>query len=153
MRVDLGSRSSRRFVRPGNMETFDSVPPLPRARRVLGKGGRSSILRRWPTLAAGLLVGFLLMAGPATAQQRMSLAGYVQWISGSTMQLMADNGISVRVDLQRADQASYNTIRGGDRVRVFGYVNPDRSRLIAERIDRSEAPNVYDSYSPYPQAP
>jgi hypothetical protein len=151
MSVDLGSRRGQRLARPGNAETSDTVPSLPRAPRAPGKPGRASILRRWPTLAAGLLVGFLLMAGPATAQQRMSLAGYVQWISGSTMQLMADNGISVRVDLQLADQASYNTIRGGDRVRVFGYVSPDRGRLIAERIDRSDAPNVYDPYSP--QAP
>jgi hypothetical protein len=98
-------------------------------------------------------VALLLTGGPASAQQRLSFAGYVQWISGSTMQVMGDNGISIRVDLQTIDQSSYNTLRGGDRIRVFGYVTPDRSRLVAERIDRSEAPNVYDSYSPYPQTP
>ena len=38
-------------------------------------------------------------------------------------------------------------------MRVFGYVSPDRSELIAQRIDRSDAPNVYDSYSTYPQSP
>jgi hypothetical protein len=101
----------------------------------------------------GACGGLVALAGPASGQQRMVISGFVQWISGSTLQVVADNGASIRVDLQVVDQSEYNTLRGGDRVRVFGYVSPDRSRLIAERIDRSEAPNVYDSYTPYPQAP
>jgi hypothetical protein len=69
------------------------------------------------------------------------------------MQVVADNGVSIRVDLQLVDLSEYNGLQNGDRVRVFGYVSPDRSRLIGERIDRIDAPNVYDSYTPYPQAP
>jgi endonuclease YncB( thermonuclease family) len=91
--------------------------------------------------------GLLLIAASATAQQRLSFTGFVQWISGSSMQVVADNGASVRVELRLVDQPSYNTLRAGDPVRVFGYVSPDRSRLIGERIDRIDAPNVYDSCS------
>ena len=50
--------------------------------------------------------------------------------------------------LQLVDQSEYNALSNGDRVRVFGYVSPDRSRLIGERIDRVDAPNVYDTYTP-----
>ena len=108
---------------------------------------------RWYLLVALLGGGLVALAGPASGQQRLVISGFVQWISGSSMQVVADNGASIRADLQLVDQSDYNTLRGGDRVRVFGYVSPDRSRLIAERIDRVDAPNVYDSYSPYPQSP
>src|SRR5262245_27284878 len=102
-------------------------------------------------LAALLPIALAWLAGTAGAQQRMVISGFVQWISGSDMQVVADNGASLPVDLSLVDLSEYNGLRGGDRVRVFGYVSPDRSRLIAERIDRSSAPNVYDSYTPYPQ--
>jgi hypothetical protein len=93
------------------------------------------------------------LAAAVSAQQPYVFAGFVQWIQGSTMQVMGDNGYSIRVDLQNVAQSDYNTLRGGDRVRVSGYVSPDRSRVIGQRIDRLDVPNVYDSYSPYPQAP
>jgi hypothetical protein len=102
-----------------------------------------------------LLLGASLaaLAGPAAAQQPFAFSGFVQWIQGSTLQVMGDNGYSIRVDLQNVAQSDYNLLRGGDRVRVFGYVSPDRSRVIGQRVDRIDAPNVYEPYSPYPQSP
>jgi len=108
---------------------------------------------RWRRIAALLSAGLFTLAGPAAAQQRLVVSGFVQWIAGSSMQVVADNGLSIRVDLQTVEQSDYNTLRPGDRVRVFGYVSPDRSELIGQRIDRINAPNVEESYSPYPQAP
>ena len=115
--------------------------------------GRPAGRARWGLIAALLCGALVALAGPAGAQQRFNFSGFVQWIQGSTMQVMGDNGYSIRVDLQLVDQSDYNTLKGGDRVRVSGYVSPDRSRLIGERIDRIDAPNVYEPYSPYPQAP
>src|SRR5262249_39274235 len=103
---------------------------------------------RWVSLAVGLVVvGLLLVAQPAGAQERLSFSAFVQWISGSSMQIIIDNGASIRVDLRLVDQVSYNTLRPGDPVQVSGYVSPDRSRLIGERINRIDAPNVYDACS------
>lgn len=107
---------------------------------------------RWRFIAA-LLCGSLVTLGPAAAQPPYVFAGIVQWIGGSTMQVIADNGSSIRVDLELVPQSEYNTLNPGDRIRVVGHVSPDRSRVIAQRIDRGDAPNVYDPYSPYPQAP
>src|SRR5262245_57502372 len=110
--------------------------------RSIGSGGRRI------ALAAGLVVvGLLPVTSPAAAQQRLSFPAFVQWISGSNMRVVTDNGTSVRVDLRVVDQLSYNTLRGGDPVQVFGYVSPDRSRVIGERINRIDAPNVYDACS------
>ena len=114
--------------------------------------GRQAGRAHWYLIVALLCGGLVCLAGPASGQQRLVISGFVQWISGSTMQVVADNGASVRVDLQLVDQSDYNTLRNGDRVRVFGYISPDRSRLIGESIDRSDAPNIYDSYTPS-QAP
>jgi hypothetical protein len=96
-------------------------------------------------------LGFALLPAAGAAQQRIVINGSVQWIDGSKMQVMADSGYSINVSLDRITQDEYNTLRGGDRVRVFGFVPPDRRRVIAERIERG--PNTYDDYSPYPQAP
>jgi hypothetical protein len=75
----------------------------------------------------------------------------VQWVDGSKMQVMADSGYSINVSLDRIDQDDYNTLQQGDRVRVYGFVPPDRRRVIAERIERG--PNTYDHYPAYPQSP
>lgn len=116
----------------------------------VGRLGRA----HWCLIVALLSVGLpAVLPGTAAGQQRLVVSGYVQWIAGSAMQVMADNGASIRVDLQRVAQSDYNTLDDGDRVRVFGFVSPDGSRLIGERIDRVNAPNVYDSHSPYPQTP
>lgn len=100
-------------------------------------------------LAVGLGLGWFPDSG--AAQQRIVINGFVQWIDGSKMQVMADGGYSVNVSLDRVTQDEYNTMRGGDRVRVHGFVTPDRRRVIAERIEGG--PNIYDNYSTYPQAP
>jgi hypothetical protein len=76
-------------------------------------------------------------------QERLVITGTVQWIDGQKMEVMADDGLSIRVDLERVDQSSYNTLSGGDRVRVVGFVSPDRSKLIAESVEGG-ATNVYD---------
>lgn len=115
--------------------------------------GRPAGRARWRLIVAVVCGSLVALAGAAQAQQRFNFSGFVQWIQGSTMQVMGDNGYSIRVDLQLVDQSDYNTLKGGDRVRVFGYVSPDRSRVIGQRIDRSDAPNVYEPYSPYPQSP
>jgi len=96
-------------------------------------------------------LGLALLPAGATAQQRIVITGFVQWIDGTKMQVMADTGYSINVNIDRISQDEYNTMRGGDRVRVFGFVTPDRSRVIAERIDRG--PNTYDDLSAFPQAP
>ena len=92
-------------------------------------------------------LGWAWLATPAFAQQRIVIDGSVQWIDGSKMQVMADSGYSINVSLDRIAQDDYNSIRGGDRVRVYGLVPPDRRRVIAERIERG--PNTYDDSSSY----
>ena len=75
--------------------------------RSVGPGGR------WVALAARLVVvGLLLVALPAAAQERLSFTAFIQWISGSNMQVITDSGASIRVDLRLVDQVSYNTLRG-----------------------------------------
>ena len=107
------------------------------------------IARVLVVVLAGLAWGWL--PTPADAQQRIVINGSVQWIDGSKMQVMADSGYSINVSLERIAQDEYNTMQGGDRVRVYGIVPPDRRRVIAERIERG--PNIYDNYSEFPQSP
>lgn len=107
----------------------------------------SPLRKRYPVKArllvvvlAGLAWGWL--PTPAIAQQRIVINGSVQWIDGSKMQVMADSGYSINVSLDRVAQDEYNTIRGGDRVRVYGFVPPDRRRVIAERIEVVPTPTT-----------
>ena len=53
----------------------------------------------WRLIVALLCGGLVSLAGPASGQQRMVITGFVQWISGSDMQVMADNGASIRINL------------------------------------------------------
>ena len=92
-------------------------------------------------MVAALVLG--LLPGPLSGQERLVITGSVQWIDGEKMQVMADNGYSIRVDLERVDQSSYNTLSPGDRVRVVGFVTPDRSELVAERVVGGDT-NIYD---------
>jgi hypothetical protein len=96
-----------------------------------------------------LVLGALPAA--ASAQQRIIIAGFVQWLDGSRMQVMTDTGYSLNVNLDRIDQDVTNGLRQGDRVQIYGFVPPDRRRIIAERIERG--PNTYDNYSAFPQSP
>lgn len=92
-------------------------------------------------MVAALMLG--LLPAPLAGQERLVITGSVQWIDGEKMQVMADSGFSIRVDLERVDQSSYNTLSPGDRVRVVGFVTPDRSQLVAESVVGG-ATNIYD---------
>jgi hypothetical protein len=93
--------------------------------------------RSWIFLTV-LILG--LLPGRLAAQQPLVITGTVQWIDGEKMQVMADSGSSIQVSLERVDQSSYNTLGPGDRVRVVGVVAPDRSQLIADRVE--SGPNI-----------
>jgi hypothetical protein len=86
-------------------------------------------------LCAGLIV---LDMRPIEAQERARLVGWVQWVAGTTMQVMTRGG-TVAVDLREADQGSYRGLRTGERVIVDGVVSSDGRRLIAHAIWRGEA--------------
>jgi len=73
-----------------------------------------------------------------TAQERVRLDGWVQWLGSNTMQVMTGAG-TVAVDLRQADQGSYRGLRTGDRVIVDGVVSTDRRSVIANGIWRSGA--------------
>lgn len=98
-------------------------------------------------VAALLAVGPL--QGPAEAQQRYALFGMVQWATGNRVQLMADNGMSVSIDVSRLEQSAYTSLRGGERVRVVGYTSPDRTRVIAESLEIGDASS---GFWQFPQA-
>jgi hypothetical protein len=84
-------------------------------------------------VASGLAL-VLWLAALATGQQRVQLHGQVQWISGTQMVLMTDDGLSVAVDLLGVDQASYEGLTNGNWVTVVGEVARDRSRVIAREV-------------------
>src|SRR5262245_22750729 len=92
-------------------------------------------------MLAALVLG--LLPSSVAGQERVVITGSVQWIDGSRMEVMADSGYSISVNLTQVDQSSYNTLSPGDRVRVVGVVSPDRSQLIAERVVGG-ATNIYD---------
>jgi len=87
-----------------------------------------------PSRLVAALVLVLGLAWPAHAQQRIVLVGSVQWTSANRVQLITDSGVAVNVDASRLDQSSYTGLRSGDRVRVVGYVTPDR-RVLAETLE------------------
>lgn len=116
---------------------------------------------------AGSLLALALMVGlgaaafprpgldPAEAQgQRVVVYGRVAWVAGLRMVVVADNGVSVTIDLRRADQRSYGSLRGGDRVVVTGVVAPERDRLIAEDIQADASGySPHDYWNTFQQAP
>ena len=87
------------------------------------------------SLLLGLLSAVLTLvdAGSASAQERVRLDGWVQWVAASNMQVMTGAG-TVAIDLRQADQSSYQGLRAGDRVIVDGTVAPDRRSVIASGI-------------------
>jgi hypothetical protein len=96
------------------------------------------MMSAWVPVVVLLASAFLLIAGSADAEQAITFTGTVQWASATSMQVMADNGATVALDLARADQTSYTSLRGGDRVRVSGYLSSDRKRVVAVDIRREE---------------
>ena len=85
-------------------------------------------------VAAALLL-LLSAAFPAEAQV-VRVVGSVQWIAGSRMQVLAEGGASVAVDLREADQSSYRALRSGEWVVVDGLWAADRGEVIALEIWR-----------------
>jgi hypothetical protein len=102
---------------------------------------RERIMTRCGVFLTVLMLG--LLPGRLAGQERLVITGTVQWIDGEKMQVMADSGLSIQVGLARVDQSSYNTLSPGDRVLVTGFVAPDRSQLIAERVEGG--PNIYEN--------
>jgi len=102
--------------------------------------------------ASGLL---LLTVGIciAGAQERILVQGVVQWVAGTRLMMVADNGVGLRVDLMRADQSSYMGLRAGDRIVVVGTVAPERDRLMAESITSAAGSIPMDAWRAFPQAP
>lgn len=108
-------------------------------------------------LVLGIGAGAVLQLGPGAAEaqgQRVVIYGRVAWVAGLRMVVVADNGASVAIDLRRADQRSYGSLRGGDRVVVTGVVAPERDRLIAENIQVDPGGyNPHDYWNTFQQAP
>ena len=77
-----------------------------------------------------------LLAAPlaAEAQGLVYYEGRVQWIAGSTMILMTDEGWSLKVDLRRVDQSEYLGLRSGARIIVTGVISEDERYLIGRSI-------------------
>ncbi len=96
--------------------------------------------------AAILACGVLLALGveAAQAQERIRVSGWVQWISGTKMQVNTGAG-TVPIDLQQADQGSYQGLTAGDRVVVDGVVARDRNRVIAQDIWRMGSGSDYQA--------
>jgi hypothetical protein len=89
------------------------------------------------TLGAASAV--LSMAAPAEAQeadrgQPVRVEGVVQWIDGTKLAMTLDNARSVSVDLEQADQASYQYLQPGDRLTVVGFITPNRDRIVATSV-------------------
>ena len=77
-----------------------------------------------------------LLAAPrvAEAQGLVYYEGRVQWLSGSTMILMTDEGWSVRVSLTRVDQSEYQALGPRARIIVGGVVSQDGNYLVGLTI-------------------
>jgi hypothetical protein len=89
--------------------------------------------------ARSFLAAVLALALAVTApdaQGMIRLSGVVQWVTATRMQMITDDGGSVNIDLSRADQASYQALRNGDRVIVDGVLASDRRHVVASEIWR-----------------
>jgi hypothetical protein len=97
------------------------------------------VTRTRRAILAGLVWGGLILSNPREipAQQWVRVEGRVQWIGGTSMQMMTSGG-TVPVDLRQVDQASYRAVRHGERVIVDGIVASDRRGLIAREIWRDD---------------
>jgi hypothetical protein len=101
---------------------------------------RMTARRPWALIPVLMVLAVVspLALGVASPQDTgmVRILGSVQWISGTRMQLIAESGSSVAIDLTEADQASYQALRAGDVVAVDGVVAPDRRRIIAREVWR-----------------
>ena len=95
-------------------------------------------------LLVAALLTVVTLPPPAAAQQRVAVMGMVQWISSpNRLQLMTDSGASISIDTSRLDQGASQGLRGGERVRVIGFVAPERNRFIAESLEIGDASPGY----------
>ena len=81
-------------------------------------------------IAAGLLAAPLA----AEAQGLVYYEGRVQWVAGSTLILMTDEGWSIRVDLTRVGQSEYQGLGSRARIIVGGMVSQDGNYLVGLTI-------------------
>jgi hypothetical protein len=95
------------------------------------------------TFIVVMMLAVGLVPSTADAQQLLVVLGIVQWRSTNRIQLITDGGGSVSIDVSRLDQGSYAALRGGERIRVVGYVAPERNRLIAESLEIGDASSGY----------
>jgi hypothetical protein len=93
----------------------------------------------------------LCVVTPSVAQSRLEVVGTVQWATATRIQVMSDANVSVSIDVSRLNSGSYPFLRGGNRVRVIGFVSPDGSRLIAESVEPAEAGGGY--WNLFPSVP
>jgi hypothetical protein len=98
------------------------------------------VMRTRRAVLAGLVWAGLMLfhAREMPAQQPIRVEGRVQWIGGTSMQVMTSGG-TVPIDLRQADQASYRALRNGERVIVDGVVASDRRSIVAWEIWRDGA--------------
>jgi hypothetical protein len=82
--------------------------------------------------------GAVLLAAPlaAEAQRLLLYEGRVQWIAGSALILMTDDGWSLRVDLTRVAQSDYSGLGPRDRIIVRGTLSQDGNYLLGLSIER-----------------
>lgn len=84
------------------------------------------------------VVTLLLLSLPtAAAAQGMILRyeGRVQWIAGSTMILVMDEGWSIRIDLTRVSLSDYSGLKPRDRIVVSGVASQDGNYVIGLSIE------------------
>jgi hypothetical protein len=90
--------------------------------------------RSWAVPLIAVLLMVVAAPGLASAQRRQQIHGWVQWITGTRMQVTTDDGLSLAVDLSLIDQRTYQGLRNGDGITVVGVVSADRNRLMAQAI-------------------
>ena len=61
--------------------------------------------------------------------------GYVQWIAGSKLMLLLDNGANVAIDIGEIEQSAYQALEQGEGITVAGVIKPPV--------------NIDDRYMPY----
>jgi len=80
--------------------------------------------------------GFLAAPLAAEAQRLLLYEGRVQWIAGSTLILMTDEGWSLRVDLTRVPQSDFSGVGPRDRIIVSGTLSQDGNYVLGRSIER-----------------
>ena len=60
----------------------------------------------------------------AFEHRQFHVHGYVQWIAGEKLMLLADNGAVIAIDLTEADQSDYQALAQGEGITVGGVVKP-----------------------------